>query len=71
MSQSRPSAEAVPEPPVLRNAEDYRRKAEEAEKVAASARDPNIKWSWTDIANQWRDLARQADAPSNEGPKLG
>ena len=42
-------------------ADEYRRKAEEAEKRAADALDPEAKRLYRDIAARWVELAEQAD----------
>ena len=42
-------------------AEQYRRKAEEAEKLAEVARDYHAKAIYLDIARKWRELADQIE----------
>lgn len=42
-------------------ANDYRRRAEEADEMARTARDDAAKRTWADLAQQWRELARQAN----------
>jgi hypothetical protein len=40
-------------------AETYRSRATACETAAILATDSKIKWSYWDLAKQWRDLARQ------------
>jgi hypothetical protein len=42
-------------------AEEYRRKAEDAEKTAAETSDVVAKRKWREIADQWRTMAATAD----------
>ena len=42
-------------------AEQYRRKAEEAEQLAESVRDYAAKQAYVEIARQWREMAAQAE----------
>jgi hypothetical protein len=42
-------------------ADDYRRKAEQAEEVARKCRDGVARKAYEDIARQWRELAETAD----------
>lgn len=46
---------------VTARADDYRRRAEEADAIARTAPDEKGRATWEEIARQWRDLARQAD----------
>jgi hypothetical protein len=41
--------------------EEYRRRAEEAEKMAESTQDYTAKQIYLDIARRWRELAAQAE----------
>jgi non-ribosomal peptide synthetase component E (peptide arylation enzyme) len=43
------------------SAEDYRRKAEEADAKAAVARDADVRLTFQEIARQWRELAAQME----------
>ena len=45
----------------MATAEDYRRKAEEADAKAAAARDADVRLTFQEIARQWRDLAAQIE----------
>jgi hypothetical protein len=45
----------------MKRAEEYRRRAEEAEAMAAAARDPSAKQAYLEIAQQWRQLAEHAE----------
>jgi len=45
----------------MKRAEEYRKKAEEAEAMAAAARDPSAKQAYLEIAQQWRQLAEHAE----------
>jgi hypothetical protein len=42
-------------------ADRYLEKAAECEHLAASVRDPQVGATFLDLANQWRDLARQVE----------
>jgi hypothetical protein len=42
-------------------AEDCRKKAEEAEAMAAQVRDPQAREAYLEIARTWRELAKQAE----------
>jgi hypothetical protein len=42
-------------------AEECRKKAEEAEAMAATVRDWNAKQTYLEIARQWRESAEQAE----------
>jgi hypothetical protein len=42
-------------------ADDYRRKAEQAEEAATNCRDGVARKAYEDIARQWRKLAETAD----------
>jgi hypothetical protein len=42
-------------------AQEYRAKAAECEAIATITADPKIKATYSDLAKQWRDLARQVD----------
>jgi hypothetical protein len=42
-------------------ADEYRRRAEEADEIARTAPDKEGRANWEAIARQWRDLARQAE----------
>jgi len=46
---------------VDRKAEHYRRKAEEADRVAERCLDPLHAQAYRDIAQQWREMAEQAE----------
>ena len=41
----------------MKRAEEYRKRAEEAEAMAAATRDPGAKQAYLEIAQQWRQLA--------------
>ncbi|HXB80809.1 MAG TPA: hypothetical protein VNX23_25945 [Bradyrhizobium sp.] len=45
----------------MKRAEEYRKKAEEAEARAEATRDPNAKQAYLEIAQQWRQLAEHAE----------
>jgi hypothetical protein len=42
-------------------AEEYRRKAEDAEKNSEKTSDVVAKRMWHEVAEQWRDMAARAD----------
>jgi hypothetical protein len=42
----------------MKRAEEYRKKAEEAETMAAATRDPGAKKAYLEIAQQWRQFGR-------------
>jgi hypothetical protein len=42
-------------------AEDYRERAERADRLAEAAKDPQVRETYRDIARQWRLLAEQSD----------
>jgi hypothetical protein len=42
-------------------AEECRKKAEDAEAMAAKVRDPQVRETYREIARQWRELAEQAE----------
>jgi hypothetical protein len=42
-------------------AEEYRREAEKAEKMAEASRDQSVREQYGDIAKKWRELAAQAE----------
>ena len=42
-------------------ADEYRRRAEDAEQIALTLTDPKGRADWDQIARQWRALARQAE----------
>jgi hypothetical protein len=42
-------------------AEECRKKAEEAEAMAAKVRDPQARETYLEIARTWRELAKQAE----------
>jgi hypothetical protein len=46
---------------IMSTAEEYRQKAEEAEKMADKINDPNIKRAYLEIAKQWRLMADHAE----------
>jgi hypothetical protein len=48
------------------NAERYRRKASECERLAHNLSDPANKSLYFDLAHQWRELARQAEMLDHE-----
>src|SRR6185312_9467757 len=56
-----PSDRARVYPDVISKADEYRKRAEEADEIAKTARDAAARKSWADLADQWRDLARQAE----------
>ena len=41
--------------------DDYRRRAEAAERQAKECRDPEARRAYEEIAQQWREMARHAD----------
>lgn len=41
-------------------ADDYERRAAEAQAAADEAKDPEVKRDWTNLAEQWRQMARYA-----------
>jgi len=43
-------------------ADEYERRAAEADKRARLARDPEVKHDWERVAEQWRRLAAEAKA---------
>jgi hypothetical protein len=45
----------------MKRAEEYRKKAEEADTMAAATRDPGAKKAYLEIAQQWRQLAEHAE----------
>jgi hypothetical protein len=45
----------------MKRAEEYRRRAKEAEEQANKVRDPSAKEGFLDIARQWREMAEQAE----------
>jgi len=45
----------------MKRAEEYRKRAEEAEAMAAATRDPRAKQAYLEIAQQWRQLAEHAE----------
>jgi hypothetical protein len=45
----------------MSRAEDYRKRAEEADAKAISARDADVRTTYCEIARQWRDLADQLE----------
>jgi hypothetical protein len=42
-------------------AEEYRRKAEDAQKMGDETSDVVAKRMWREVAQQWRDMAARAD----------
>jgi hypothetical protein len=42
-------------------ADEYRRRAEDAEQIALTLTDPKGRADWDQIARQWRALARKAE----------
>jgi len=45
----------------MKPAEEYRKRAEDAEAMAAAARDPHAKQAYLEIAQQWQQLAEHAE----------
>jgi hypothetical protein len=45
----------------MTKAEEYRKRAKEAEEQASKVRDHAAKQGFLDIARQWRELAEQAE----------
>jgi hypothetical protein len=45
----------------MKPTEEYRKRAEEAEAMAAATRDPRAKQAYLEIAQQWRQLAEHAE----------
>jgi hypothetical protein len=45
----------------MKRSEEYRKRAEEAEAMAAATRDPSVKQAYLEIAQQWRQLAEHAE----------
>ena len=45
----------------MKRAEEYRKRAEEAEAMAAATGDPKAKQACLEIAQQWRQLAEHAE----------
>jgi hypothetical protein len=45
----------------MKRAEEYRKRAEEAESMAVAAGDPSAKKAYLEIAQQWRQLAEHAE----------
>jgi hypothetical protein len=43
-------------------AEDFQKRAEEAEQMAKTAASDTSRTRWLELAAQWRDLAREAEA---------
>jgi len=41
--------------------DDYRRRAEAADRQAKETRDPEARRAYEEIAQQWREMARHAD----------
>jgi hypothetical protein len=50
-------------------AEIYRAKAGECQATAEAATDPNIRAAYLDLAQRYRDLARQVDTLERKLPK--
>ena len=50
-------------------AEIYRAKAGECQTTAEAATDPNVKAAYLDLAQRYRDLARQVDTLERKLPK--
>ena len=48
----------------MTRADDYRRRAEEADERARQTRDPEAKRTFHEVARQWRDLADQVEQTS-------
>jgi hypothetical protein len=52
---------AAPRPFIpVKSADEYLRRAAEADETAAKACDPTVRLQWTDLADQWRTLALQS-----------
>jgi hypothetical protein len=45
----------------MKRAEEYRKRAEDAEARAETTRDPSAKQAYLEIAQQWRQLAEHAE----------
>jgi hypothetical protein len=45
----------------MSKADDFERRAVEADKKADQARTPEIATTWREVAQRWRDMARQLD----------
>jgi hypothetical protein len=50
-------------------AEIYRARAGECEATAEATTDPNVKAAYLDLAQRYRDLARQVDTLERKPPK--
>ena len=44
----------------MSKADEYQQRAKDAEEMARGARDDAVRKSWSDLAEQWRELAAQA-----------
>jgi hypothetical protein len=56
---------------VSQRAQRYSEKAEGCERMAAQAKDHDVKASFDEVARQWRDLARQVEQLEfDESPQL-
>jgi len=51
----------------LETSEDFRGKAEEAERLAKEAQDESARESWQDIARHWRNLAKMSSSGRGKG----
>ena len=51
----------------MTKAEEYRRRAEEADAQALACRDAEVQLTFREIARQWRHLADQWDHTWNKG----
>jgi hypothetical protein len=47
--------------------EQYRANADMCDKEAAKAQDPEVKRQFSELASQWRDLAKHAERPVSFG----
>jgi hypothetical protein len=54
----------------MSSAQEYRRKAEEAEKMAETASERSIKRAYLTIAKQWRVMAAHAERAASESRVL-
>ena len=55
---------------MVSRADVYRARAEECQATAEATTDPNVKAAYIDLAQRYRDLARQVDTLERKLPKL-
>ena len=55
---------------MVSRADVYRARAEECQATAEATTDPNVKAAYVDLAQRYRDLARQVDTLERKLPKL-